>query len=400
MSGARAGPAAAPAARAAAASHGAGRETGGAGTTGGTTGGTTPGTTGGTTPGTTHGTAPGTICGAAPTGAGTTPGTTGGTTPGTTGGTTGGTTHDTAPGAQPRERLRGYLEVGLASLANGSIGVMVTYADMPTTMLLCLRMAFAAAALGVVVLVSGSWRDLRSPGAPLRVLGISLSLALNLILYFLAIRSAGVAVAIFLSYLAPVYLAFVAPRILHEDTDRIVYLALAIGLAGMAVILVPGLLLEGTQLSAAGLFYGWAAGAMYAVYLLFAKSLRGRHVRSTAVVFTQSAFTAAVMLVPGLFAISATHYHFSGIDLLMAALLGLLTTAFSFSIFMDGLRYIRVQHASIVAYLEPVSAPLYALVFLSQVPSGWTVAGGALIVAAGILVVLYGREEAEPELLG
>jgi len=271
---------------------------------------------------------------------------------------------------------------------------------MPTTMLLCLRMAFAVAALGVVVLISGSWRDLRSPGAPLRLLGISVALALNLILYFLAIRYTGVAVAIFLSYLAPVYLAFVAPRILHETTDRVVYVALAVGLAGMAVILVPGLLLEGTKLSAAGLFYGWAAGAMYAVYLLFAKSLRGRHVRSTAVVFTQSAFTAAVMLAPGLFAVSAAHYHYSGRDLLMAALLGLLTTAFSFSIFMDGLRYIRVQHASIVGYLEPVSAPLYALVFLSQVPSWWTVAGGAMIVAAGILVVLYGREQLEPELLG
>jgi len=84
----------------------------------------------------------------------------------------------------------------------------------------------------------------------------------------------------------------------------------------------------------------------------------------------------------------------------MAALLGLINTAFAFSLFMDGLRYIRVQHASIVGYLEPVSAPLYALVFLSQMPSGWTVAGGALIVAAGILVVLYGREQPEPELLG
>jgi len=304
-----------------------------------------------------------------------------------------------APSAQT-ERLRGYLEVGLASLANGSIGVMVTYADMPTAMLLCLRMAFAAGALGLVVLVGGSWRDLRSPGAPVRVFGISVALALNLTLYFLAIRYTGVAVAIFLSYLAPVYLAFVAPRILHEATDRIVYVALAIGLAGMAVILVPGLLLEGTKLSAAGLFYGWAAGAMYAVYLLFAKSLRERHVRSSAVVFTQSAFTAAVTLVPGLIAVSAAHYHYSGTDLLMAALLGLLTTAFSFSIFMDGLRYVRVQHASIVAYLEPVSAPLYALVFLSQVPSWWTVAGGAMIVAAGILVVLYGRDELEPELLG
>ena len=36
------------------------------------------------------------------------------------------------------------------------------------------------------------------------------ALSLNLIFYFLAIRSTGVAVAIFLSYLAPVYLAFVA----------------------------------------------------------------------------------------------------------------------------------------------------------------------------------------------
>ena len=74
-----------------------------------------------------------------------------------------------APAAQP-ERLRGYLEVGVASLANGSIGVMVTYADMPATMLLFLRMAFAAAALGGVVLVSGSWRDLRSPRQLLHVL--------------------------------------------------------------------------------------------------------------------------------------------------------------------------------------------------------------------------------------
>lgn len=306
---------------------------------------------------------------------------------------------DAAVGQSP-ERLRGHLEVGLASLANGSIGVMVTYAVMPATMLLCLRMTFAAAALGVVVAATGSWRDLSTPRAPLRVLGISVALALNLILYFLAIRSTGVAVAIFLSYLAPVYLAFVAPRILKEKTEPAAYVALAVGLAGMALILVPGLALEGVRLSAPGLFCGWAAGVMYAVYLLFAKSLRGLHVRSTPVVFVQSAFTAAVMLVPGLLAMGAARYSFTGVDVLMAALLGLVTTAFSFSLFMDGLHYVRVQHASIIAYVEPVSAPLYALLFLGQVPSGWTVAGGALIVVAGILVVLYARGEPELEPLG
>jgi drug/metabolite transporter (DMT)-like permease len=305
-----------------------------------------------------------------------------------------------ATAAQPPDRMRGFVEVGFASLANGSIGVMVSYADMPATMLLCLRMVFAAVALGLVVLATGSWRDLRTPGAPLRLLGISVALSLNLVLYFLAIRYTGVAVAIFLSYLAPVYLAFVAPLVLKETTERVVYVALAVGLSGMALILVPGLLLEGVKLSAAGLFCGWAAGVMYAVYLLFAKSLRGLNVRSTPVVFTQSAFTAAVMLVPGLIAVNAVHYEYTGIDILMAASLGLVTTAFSFSLFMHGLHFIRIQHASIIAYIEPVSAPLYALVLLGQVPSLWTVAGGALIVAAGIMVVLYARGEPGLEPLG
>ncbi len=300
----------------------------------------------------------------------------------------------------PPEHLRGYLEVGLASLANGSIGVMVTFADMPAAMLLCLRMVFAAAALGIVVLVTGSWRDLSTQGAPLRVLGISVALALNLILYFLAIRYVGVAVAIFLSYLAPVYVALVAPRLLREPAERVVYVALAVGLAGMALILVPGLLSDGVRLSAVGLLCAWGGGVMYAVYLLFAKSLRGRGVRSTPVVFTQSAFTAVAMLVPGLLAVGAAHYRLSAPDLLMAALLGLVTTALSFTVFMDGLRFIRVQHAAIVSYVEPVSAPLYAFVLLGQRPSAWTLAGGALIVVAGVLVVLYGGGQPEPEPLG
>jgi drug/metabolite transporter (DMT)-like permease len=307
----------------------------------------------------------------------------------------------TAPaGPRQPERPRGYLEVAVASLTNGTIGVMVTYAQMPATMLLCVRMVFAAAALGVLVAVTRSWRDLFLPGVPLRVLALTASLAGGITLYFLAIRSTGVAVAIFLSYLAPLYLAVIAPRVLREATDRVVYVALTIGLAGMVLILVPGLLLDGAGLSVSGLLCGWGAGAAYTVYLLLGKSLRARRVGSTPVVFAESTLTAAIMLVPGLLAVSATHYVFSGTDLLMAALLGVVATAFSFTLFMDGLHFIRVQHASIIAYLEPVSAPLWALVFLGQVPSAWTLAGGALILVAGLVVVLYGRGAAEPELVG
>ena len=54
-----------------------------------------------------------------------------------------------------------------------------------------------------------------------------------------------------------------------------------------------------------------------------------------------------------------------------------------------------MQHSSILGYLEPVSAPLYAFVLLGQAISVWTVIGGALIVAAGLLVVLLGEHEEE-----
>jgi len=301
-----------------------------------------------------------------------------------------------APAGGRPGRLRGYFETGGAAVVNGSIGTMVSYATMPASMLLVVRMAFATLALGGVVLPRRLLATLRAPGVPVRVLGISATLAVNLLLYFLAIKETGVAVAIFLSYLAPVYLAVVAPLVFHERTEPAVYVALLVSLGGMALILVPGL--AEARLSALGLLYAWGAGVLYAVYLLLGKSLQRRHVPSTAVVFVQSAFTTLAVLPLGLYEVVG-RYTPTATDLVIGLLLGLVATAFSFSLFMDGLRYIKVQHAPIMGYLEPVTAPVYAFVFLGERPSSWTIAGGALIVLAGLMVVAFGGET-QPELQG
>ena len=291
-------------------------------------------------------------------------------------------------------RARGYAEIATAALVNGSIGVMVSYATMPAAMLLVLRMSIAGLAVGVVFFLGRGWRDLTTPGAKWKLAAIGVVVAANLLLYFLAIRYTGVAVAIFLSYMAPVYLAFVAPRLFGGRTEGIVYAALGIALAGMVVILVPGLIQHGARTSPFGLLCGWGAGVAYAGYLLLSKSLRQHQVRSTTIVFCECVVTALLVLPLGL-AQTVGRYSFTGRDLLMAALLGLLTTAFSFSLFAHGLRYIRVQHASIMGYLEPVSAPFYAFLFLGQRPHLWTLVGGALIIAAGVLVVAKGQVEEE-----
>ena len=90
-------------------------------------------------------------------------------------------------------------------------------------------------------------------------------------------------------------------------------------------------------------------------------------------------------------------YSLTGRDLLVALVLGLVCTAIAYTLWMEGMRRVRVQHSAVLGFLAPVAAPVYALILLGQSITAWTAAGGALILAAGILVVLRGQEDLESE---
>ena len=296
-------------------------------------------------------------------------------------------------------RLRGYGETLGACLINGSIGVFVTYSSMPATLLVAVRMVFAGIVLGLVVAARRDWRALFADrGTTIRLVVCGLALAANLVSYFIAIRQTGVAVAIFLSYLAPLYVAFIAPHLEGGRTEGAVYAALGVGLAGMALILVPGLTGESVKLTPYGLFFAVFAGVMYTFYLIGGKQLRRRNVHATTIVFAMALLAAVVLLPLGL--AQSTAADFTVRNFAIAAFLGVVCTALTFSLVMDGMQYIKVQHSAIMGYIEPVSAPIYALLILGQVPSLWTIAGGALIIGAGLIVVRYGAAEIEPELPG
>lgn len=72
-------------------------------------------------------------------------------------------------------------------------------------------------------------------------------------------------------------------------------------------------------------------------------------------------------------------------------------TAIAYTLWMEGMSRVRVQHGAVLGFLTPVAAPIYALVLLGQSIAAWTVAGGALILSAGLLVVVRGREDLESE---
>jgi drug/metabolite transporter (DMT)-like permease len=76
----------------------------------------------------------------------------------------------------------------------------------------------------------------------------------------------------------------------------------------------------------------------------------------------------------------------SGRTLGLLAALGVFCTAAAHSLFIDGLKRVTARTASIISSLEPVYGILLAFAFLNEVPSGRTVSGGAVILAATLVV--------------
>ena len=293
-----------------------------------------------------------------------------------------------------RDSAQGYLLVAGSFVIFGFIGVLVTWTTAPESALLVVRFVTAGIVLGVVFArrrpLAGAFRRSVWP----RLLLMGLVDSAMLLLFFVAMRDTSVAVGMFLLFLAPVWVALLAPRVSRSRTERIVYPALLLALAGLAAILLPSLLGEGVELSVAGVAAGLGAGLGYAAFQLVVKDLTTR-VPAVTIVMAEILLDALILLPLALVQTIGAGYRLTADDLVAGVVLGVLCTAVAYMMWTAGMGRIKVQHSSILGYLEPVSGPIYAFLLLGQAISGWTVLGGALIVGAGVLVVLFGeREEA------
>jgi drug/metabolite transporter (DMT)-like permease len=294
----------------------------------------------------------------------------------------------------PDRRLRGYAEIGVASLILGTSGALVQMSTMPASLLLVARMGLAGIVLAVLFFLTGGVAEVRRSGHVRRLWLIGFVVALELLFFFLSIRLANVAIGISLEYMAPVYIAFVAPWVLHTRREGLDMVAVGIAVGGMALILVPSLTLSGADNPLPGIACGIVAGMLYAAALLLTKSV-GSGVRGSTFTLFHCAGTVILLTPLAVWQTMSTHYQLTWSDTGIVLVMGLVYTALCFSLFTDGLRYVRVEHVGILGYLEPVTAPFWALILVGEHPPLTTWLGGALIIAAGVLVVTFGKSEAE-----
>jgi drug/metabolite transporter (DMT)-like permease len=295
----------------------------------------------------------------------------------------------------PDRRLRGYAEIAASSLILGTSATLIQVSTMPASLLLVLRMGLAGIALAVVFFASGGVEEVRRSGRIRRMILLGFVVALEMIFYFASIRTSNVTVGVSLEYMAPVWVALLAPWLLRTRRQRIDLIAVAVAVGGMALLVLPAATAGDGSVTLPGAVFGLLAGLMFALAMMLVSSMSDAGVRGSTFALFYCLGSVLLFTPLAVWQTVGSGYQLTWTDTWIVIVSGLVYTALCFSLFTDGLRYVRVEHAGILGYLEPVTSPLWAFLLIGEAPPLTTYVGGALIVAAGVLVIVFGKGDAE-----
>ena len=288
----------------------------------------------------------------------------------------------------PQRHSYGLAQVAFAATIWGSIPVLARAVDVSPAVIVFWRVAFAGMATGGFLLLRGRIGEIFAlPKRKLAALaGMGSLLTLNWLLFFGAIQLTDVAVAVLLAYCGPVFVAALTPLVTREPFDRRVVLPLLSALAGVVIIVGPNQITLDGGPAMLGAAMAFASAFTYAILVLNAKRLV-QGIPAT-VYMTVEYAVAVTLLLPVILLLPGPSQPIEWGSL---AALGILNTAVTGFLFLSALRSVRADHAAIITYAEPVSAVIFAALFLSESIAFSTALGGVLVVAGGIAVARAAR---------
>jgi drug/metabolite transporter (DMT)-like permease len=284
---------------------------------------------------------------------------------------------------------RGRVAAGIAyTLASGlCFGAMPIFArfayaagvNLPT--LLLLRFVLAAACMWALLLRKGLALPRGRWLAVLAVMG-GVGYAGQAFCFFEAITMASVGLVSLLLYLYPAVVAVLSWAVLRHRLSGLQVAAVAIALAGSALTI--GRAGDGTVL---GIFLGVLAAVVYSCYIIIGSRIPAAisPTASTAVITSAAAVTYA-----GAAAVRGVRLPATPVGWVAVLGVALVCTVMAILFFFEGMERVGPVRASVYSTVEPMFTLTLAALLLGEPITLLRALGGALIVAA---VVLLAREE-------
>lgn len=218
-------------------------------------------------------------------------------------------------------------------------------------------------------------------GLSARVIPAGCAYAATLVLFVLANKMTTSANAIFLQSTAPAFVLFLAPLILKEKVGRREVLYAGILLAGML------LLFRGESTGAAtapnesaGNWLALASGLTYALTLIALRRGANRGGGAMPMVVAGN-LTVFVACSPMAFPIE----RFLPLDGALLVYLGTCQIGLAYFLLTRGMKQMRAFESATLLLVEPVANPVVTWLAVGERPSGWAVAGGAVILVSTLV---------------
>jgi drug/metabolite transporter (DMT)-like permease len=207
-------------------------------------------------------------------------------------------------------------------------------------------------------------------------------LALHWITFFESIKLTTVAVALAVLYLGPIAASILSGPILGERVTRRQWVALAIAAGGTLLVIQPWA--RNSEEGGSVVTVEGIAVAALSAALLAAAMLVGKPVAEDIGGLTMAIgelLVASVLLAPATYQ-AVTQYSDYIVNFVV---LGAVFTGFAGYVYWEAMRHLPVAAVSVIMYIEPATAVLWAAVFLDEIPNlaawlgvGFVIVGGAV----------------------
>ena len=281
---------------------------------------------------------------------------------------------------------RATIQILLAALGFGAISILTVIATQRggATLISVLAWRYLLATITLIVLGGGVSKLRIPPGQALAILLLGGGgQTLVALLALSALRFIPASTLGFLFYTFPAWVALfgIVRRTEHLDMRRA--MALLLALAGIAVMVgVP----SGAAGSLTGVVMALASAVAFALYIPLLERLQ-KGITPAAASTYLCAGASVILVSIGAFS-GAFHIDMSATAWVAILGLAIISTSAAFVLFLRGLAVLGPLRTAIISTVEPFFTAVLAAIVLAQPLTAATVAGGAMVATAVVLLAL------------
>lgn len=275
------------------------------------------------------------------------------------------------------------VEIHLAVLLFGLAGLFGKLISLSPLVIVFGRAIFAAMFLLAVILVLKLRLRLNSKMDYFYFIILGVILAVHWTTFFKGIQLSTVAIGLLTFSTFPVFVTFIEPLIFRNRIKLKDIIIALITLVGVLFV-IPEFKLDSKI--TIGALWGVASGLTFAVLSILNRKYVEKY-SSIVIAFYQN-FIAALVLLPF---VLLNKPSFETKNILLIALLGIVFTGISHSLFIGSMKNIRAQSASIISSLEPVYGIIATALLFGDVPGFKVIIGGVIILGTALYATITSK---------